>query len=83
MLLAADTPAGSLWSNFKLDQAMIVPIVCFGDAHASCGLDAVEYPVHTARRGRGTAEDAPARAGRALLRFAQRVCHGGLPGRGT
>jgi DNA polymerase (family 10) len=34
-----------------------VAITCSSDAHSAAGLDAVEFAVHTARRGRATAAD--------------------------
>ena len=44
-------------ANVRLAIEAGVRVVCSSDAHSTRGLDAVEYAVHTARRGRATAAD--------------------------
>jgi DNA polymerase (family 10) len=44
-------------ANVRLAVEAGVPVVCSSDAHSTRGLAAVEYAVHTARRGRATAAD--------------------------
>jgi DNA polymerase (family 10) len=43
--------------NVRLAVEAGVSIVCSSDSHSVQGLEAVEYAVHTARRGRATAAD--------------------------
>jgi DNA polymerase (family 10) len=43
--------------NVRLAVEAGVSVVCSSDAHSAQGLDAVEFAVHTARRGRATAPD--------------------------